>query len=78
MKEVVINGKTYQMMPEINPSVSACYGCVFRPHNACHGVIGLLEEQDRCGRNAAIYVAAGEEGQAQYLAAKVTARLEAP
>jgi hypothetical protein len=78
MKEVVINGKTLLMMPELPatkippPRTILCRGCYFWD-GACSadGGMGKLTEDDVCGNSKSIYIETTEEAMAQYVAAKL-------
>ena len=78
MKEVVIDGKTYQMMPELPPTQippprpDLCRGCYFW-NGTCNatGLLGKIPEDEVCGNNKSIYIEATEEAMAQYVAAKL-------
>jgi hypothetical protein len=79
MKEVVINGKTLLMMPELPPTKTTppwrenlCRGCYFWD-GACNvdGGMGKLTEAEVCGNSKIIYIETTEEAMANYVAAKL-------
>ena len=78
MKEVVIGGKPYQMMPELPstkippPRPDLCRGCYFWT-GSCNatGLIGKIPEAEVCGNSQSIYIEPTEEAMAQYVAARL-------
>jgi hypothetical protein len=79
MKEVVIDGKTYQMMPELPKAKTTppwrenlCRGCFFWDGSCkAGGLIGKLQDEEVCGNSRIIYIETTEEAMAQYVAARL-------
>ena len=81
MKEVVIDGKTLLMMPELPEArilppwsrrSTLCQGCYFWDGSCnANGGMGNLMHAEVCGNTRSIYIEATEEAMANYVAAKL-------